>query len=51
MRRRTAFIADGNSLFNRSGPTVIDTADVLAELLHLQLFAPNGRGTHWEAFS
>jgi iron complex transport system substrate-binding protein len=48
VRQGRAFIADGNSLFNRSGPTVIDTADILAELLHRSVFPPRGRGEHWE---
>lgn len=48
VRTGRAFVADGNSLFNRSGPTVIDTADVLAEMLHPAVFAPLGRGVHWE---
>lgn len=44
-----AFIADGNSLFNRSGPTVIDTADVLAEMLHPEVFSsPGGAHRAWE---
>jgi iron complex transport system substrate-binding protein len=48
VRSGRAFIADGNSLFNRSGPTVIDTAEVLAEMLHPGVFSPIARGTWWE---
>jgi len=51
VRDGRAFIADGNSLFNRSGPTVIDTADVLAEMLHPGVFPPRRRGTHWESLA
>jgi iron complex transport system substrate-binding protein len=51
VREGRAFIADGNSLFNRSGPTVIDTADILAEMLHPGVFPPRGRGAHWEPLS
>jgi iron complex transport system substrate-binding protein len=48
VRERRAFIADGNSLFNRSGPTVVDTAELLAELLHPDVFPPRERGTSRE---
>jgi iron complex transport system substrate-binding protein len=40
-------IADGNLTFNRSGPGVFGTIDVLAEILHPDRFAPVHQGTAW----
>jgi iron complex transport system substrate-binding protein len=50
VRGSRAFVADGNSLFNRSGPTVIDTAELLAELLHPDVFPRRERAApmDWE---
>lgn len=40
------FIVDGNQYFNRPGPRIVDSVEILAELLHPMLFpatyAPNG---------
>jgi iron complex transport system substrate-binding protein len=48
VRAGRAFIADGNTMFNRSGPTVIDSAEILAEMVHPEAFEAKGRGTWWE---
>jgi iron complex transport system substrate-binding protein len=34
VRDRRVFVADGNLYFNRSGPTLFETVDLLAEILH-----------------
>jgi iron complex transport system substrate-binding protein len=41
------FFADGNLYFNRSGPTVVDTAEMIADILHgTQFHAPlDSRGS------
>jgi iron complex transport system substrate-binding protein len=41
------FIADGNLYFNRSGPSVIDTVAILAEMLHPDSFPPDHEGRAW----
>lgn len=41
------FVADGNRYFNRSGPTVFETADILAEILHPEAFSPEHEGSAW----
>jgi iron complex transport system substrate-binding protein len=43
---RVAF-ADGNLLFNRSGMTVSQTAEVIAEILHGISFGERTEGVHW----
>jgi iron complex transport system substrate-binding protein len=40
-------VADGNLYFNRSGPSVFDTAEILAEILHPTRFEPRHEGTAW----
>jgi iron complex transport system substrate-binding protein len=44
---RSVFLADGNLYFNRSGPSVIETVDILAEILHPEVFPPRHEGTAW----
>jgi iron complex transport system substrate-binding protein len=43
---RVAF-ADGNKYFNRSGTTIVETAQILAEILHGHALAQRWRGTAW----
>ena len=41
------FITDGNQYFNRPGPRVVQSAEILAELLHPEIFASDHRTTGW----
>jgi iron complex transport system substrate-binding protein len=47
VRAGRVFVADGNLYFNRSGPLMFDTPEILAEMLHPNEFAPNHRGQVW----
>ncbi len=47
---RVAF-ADGNRYFNRSGVTIVETAEILAEILHPECVPPRWRGTAWRAYA
>ena len=43
-------VADGNQFFNRPGPRLVESAEILAEILHPECcdFGHRGRGwTHW----
>lgn len=42
------FVADGNLYFNRSGPSVFESALILAEILHPSAFSPVHEHTAWE---
>ena len=44
------FIVDGNAYFNRPGPRLVDSAEILAEILHPQLFDFGYRGKAWQQF-
>lgn len=41
------YVADGNRYFNRSGPALFDTPEILAEMIHPEGFAPKHEGTVW----
>jgi iron complex transport system substrate-binding protein len=41
------YLADGNQYFNRPGPRIADSAEILAEILHPQLFDFSYRGKSW----
>ncbi|MDJ0902084.1 MAG: cobalamin-binding protein [Xenococcus sp. MO_188.B8] len=45
------FIVDGNAYFNRPGPRLVDSAEILAEIFHPQLFNFGHRGKSWKVFS
>jgi iron complex transport system substrate-binding protein len=40
-------VADGNRYFNRSGPSVFETAEILAEILHPEVVPPRHKGSAW----
>ena len=42
------FIADGNQFFNRPGPRLVESAEILTEILHPQLFNFGHEGLSWK---
>jgi iron complex transport system substrate-binding protein len=46
VRKGNVAFADGNLFFNRSGMTISETAEIIAEILH-GLFAEGTERTHW----
>jgi iron complex transport system substrate-binding protein len=48
LREGRVFVADGNAFFNRPGPRLADSLEILAEILHPDHFAPQHRGSGWE---
>jgi len=42
------YITDGNSYFNRPGPRLVDSLEILAEILHPELFNFGYQGIGWE---
>ena len=47
LRSRIA-LADGNLFFNRSGMTVTRTAEMMAEILHGEVFGSRTENVHWK---
>lgn len=43
------FLADGNQYFNRPGPRLVESLEILAEMLHPDLFDFGHRCVAWEA--
>lgn len=48
VREGKVFVADGHHYFNRPGPRLLDSAEILAEILHPDLGHYGHRGHGWE---
>jgi iron complex transport system substrate-binding protein len=46
VRHGRVFVADGNQYFNRPGPRVVESLEILAELIHPDLFPPRHAGAY-----
>ena len=42
------YLADGNQFFNRPGPRLVESLEILAELLHPAAFHLGHEGTGWQ---
>ncbi|NJL02584.1 MAG: cobalamin-binding protein [Spirulinaceae cyanobacterium SM2_1_0] len=42
------YVTDGNAYFNRPGPRLVESAEILAEILHPQLVGGQHQGTGWQ---
>ena len=47
-KKGRVYITDGNSYFNRPGPRLVDSLEILAEILHPEIFQYGYKGTAWE---
>jgi iron complex transport system substrate-binding protein len=43
------YLADGNQYFNRPGPRLVDSLQILAEILHPEMFEPTFASKAWQA--
>jgi len=48
VRTDRVFLADGNQFFNRPGPRLVESLEILAEALHPTVFRFGHEGTGWE---
>lgn len=48
VRDRRVYLADGNAYFNRPGPRLIESVELLAEMFHPALFRFGHAGEGWE---
>jgi iron complex transport system substrate-binding protein len=48
VRTGRVFVADGNQYFNRPGPRLVESLEILAELQHPEMFALGHEGTGWQ---
>ncbi|GFE69718.1 cobalamin-binding protein [Chroococcus sp. FPU101] len=51
VQQNKVYLTDGNAYFNRPGPRLVDSLEILAEILHPELFAFGYHGKAWEVFS
>jgi iron complex transport system substrate-binding protein len=51
VREGRVYLGDGNALFNRPGPRVAETLEVLAEILHPEAFRFGHEGGGWIRYS
>jgi iron complex transport system substrate-binding protein len=47
VRQARVYFADGNAYFNRPGPRLADSAEMLAEMIHPEVAAPKHERTAW----
>ena len=45
------FLAEGNQLFNRPGPRLVESLEAMAEMIHPERFGRSREGTAWERLS
>jgi iron complex transport system substrate-binding protein len=45
------YLADGNQYMNRPGPRVVESLEILAEILHPETFEPKLEGSGWERWT
>jgi iron complex transport system substrate-binding protein len=48
VREERVFLLEGNQYFNRPGPRLVESLEILAEILHPAAFDFGHRGTGWE---
>ena len=51
VREDRVFLTDGNQYFNRPGPRLVESLEILAEITHPQYFDFGHCGTGWQKFS
>ena len=51
VRSGKVFVTDGNQFFNRPGPRLVESLEILAEILHPELFDFRHRGVGWDVFA
>jgi iron complex transport system substrate-binding protein len=47
VREGRVYLADGNQFFNRPGPRIVESLEILAEILHPELFRFGHEGSGW----
>lgn len=50
VKNNRVYIADGNAYFNRSGPRIVDTIEILAEIITPKYFTYGYEGAGWIKF-
>ena len=48
VRENRVFLTDGNQYFNRPGPRLVESLEILAELIHPEVFRFGHEGVGWQ---
>lgn len=48
VQKQQIYLTDGNQYFNRPGPRLVDSLELLAEIFHPQVFTPRYVGHGWQ---
>jgi iron complex transport system substrate-binding protein len=51
VRNDRVFVTDGNQFFNRPGPRLVESLEILAEIFHPETFQFGHEGTGWQRFA
>jgi iron complex transport system substrate-binding protein len=51
VKQGRVYLIDGHHFFNRPGPRLVESAEIVAEILHPDRFSFGHRGTGWIAIS
>jgi iron complex transport system substrate-binding protein len=47
VRTGSVYLADGNQFFNRPGPRIVESLEILAEVVHPETFNFGHEGSGW----
>jgi len=50
VRQNQVYLADGNQYLNRPGPRIVESMQILAEILYPEVFQPTLEGAGWDAW-
>jgi len=50
VKNRQVYLTDGNQYFNRPGPRLVESLEILAEILHPDIFQFGHEGAGWEKY-
>jgi len=51
VKNNNVYVVDGNQYFNRPGPRIVDSLEILAEIFHPEAFQFGHEGKGWEKFN
>lgn len=50
VQNNEVYLTDGNHFFNRPGPRLVESVEILAEIIHPDLFSYGHKGKNWQTF-
>ena len=51
VKENKVFVTDGNQYFNRPGPRIVESLEIMAEIFHPKLFNFGHQGQGWQLFN